>query len=99
MEEKMKEAKELNLLDIHISAFLSLHGVAPKLEQKNGKIVFTFPASEQVYRLMNRFNGDEDVPVASFCTTLKALRGQMLTAKSSMDDNGNGAKNGKRRIL
>jgi hypothetical protein len=61
MEEKMKEAKEFNLLDIHISAFLSLHGVDPKLEQKNGKIVFTFPASEQVYRLMNRFNGGEDV--------------------------------------
>lgn len=94
----MKPAKELNLLDIHLSAYLIFHGIDPILGQKNGKIIFIFPANEKVYQLMNRFNGDEDVPVASFCTTLKALRGQMLTAKSSIDDNGNGEKNGKRKI-
>lgn len=99
MEVGMKEAKVFNLLDIHVSAFLSLHGIEPTLEQKNGKIVFTFPASEQVYRLMNRFNGDEDVPVASFCTTLKALRGQMLTAKEGIEGNGRGARHGYRKDL
>jgi hypothetical protein len=98
MEEKMKEAKELNLLDIHLSAFLSHHGLDPRLEQINGKIVFTFPASEQVYRLMNRFNGDEDVPVASFCTKLKTLRGRMLTAKEGINENGNGENYGRRKI-
>ena len=92
----MKKDNEINLLDIHISAFLSLHGVPPKLEQQNNRIVFTFPATALVYRLMNRFNRDEDVPVASFCTTLKTLRGQMLTARSSIDENGNGERNGKR---
>lgn len=92
----MKKETEINLLDINLSAFLSLHGVPPRLERQNSKIVFTFPATEVVYRLMNRFNRDEDVPVASFCTTLKTLRGQMLTARSSIDGIGNGEQNGKR---
>jgi hypothetical protein len=84
----MAEAKVLNLLDIHVSSFLSLHGIEPVLEHRSGKVIFTFPATDEVYRLMNRFNSDEAVPVASFVTTLKTLRGKMLTAKESIQGNG-----------
>jgi len=96
---EMKEEKELKLLDIHLSAFLVHHGIEPNLEHQNGKVVFAFPANQQIYKLMNQFNGDENVPVASFCTTLKTLRGKMLTAREGIHDNGNGAKNGKRNIF
>jgi len=95
----MKEEKELKLLDIHLSAFLAHHGIEPTLEHQNGKVVFAFPANQQVYALMNKFNCDENVPVASFCTTLKTLRGRMLTARERIHDNGKGAKNGKRNIF
>jgi len=71
---KEEEKKELKLLDIHLSAFLAHHGIEPSLENQNGKVSFGFPANEQVYKLMNKFNCDEKVPVASFCTTLKTLR-------------------------
>jgi len=94
----MKEEKELKLLDIHLSAFLVHHGIEPTLEHQNGKVVFAFPANQQIYKLMNQFNSDENVPVASFCTTLKTLRGRMLTVKASINENGNGAKYGKRNI-
>lgn len=96
---KEEEKKELKLLDINLSAFLLYHGIEPNLENQNGKVVFAFPANQQIYKLMNKFNSDENVPVASFCTTLKTLRGRMLTAREGIYDNGNGAKNGKRNIL
>lgn len=95
---KEEEKKELKLLDIHLSAFLAHHGIEPSLENQNGKVSFGFPANEQVYKLMNKFNCDEKVPVASFCTTLKTLRGRMLTARQDIYDTGKRVKNGKRTI-
>jgi DUF4097 and DUF4098 domain-containing protein YvlB len=84
----MAETRTINLLDIYLSSFLSLHGIEPKLETKNGKVVFTFEADDQVYKLMNLFNGNVNVPVADFVTTVKTLRGKMLTAKEN--ENGYG---------
>jgi hypothetical protein len=84
----------ITLLDIYLSAFLLLHGIEPKLETRNGKVVFIFEADDQAYKFMNLFNGNVDVPVADFVTTVKTLRGKMLTAKESIQENGNGGKNG-----
>jgi hypothetical protein len=91
----MAETRTINLLDIYVSSFLSLHGIEPKLETRNGKVVFTFEADDNIYRLMNLFNGNVDVPVADFVTTVKTLRGKMLTAKESIQGNGKGMNNGK----
>jgi DUF4097 and DUF4098 domain-containing protein YvlB len=95
----MAETRRIDLLDIYLSSFLSLHGVEPKLETKNGKVVFTFEADDKVYRLMNLFNGNVEVPVADFVTTVKTLRGKMLTAKEGIagKGNGNGERNGHRK--
>ena len=85
----MTETRTINLLDIYLAGFLSLHGIEPKLELNNGRVAFTFPAEDEVYRLMNLFNGNVNVPVADFVTTVKTLRGKMLTAKENGDiDNG-----------
>jgi DUF4097 and DUF4098 domain-containing protein YvlB len=84
----MAETRTINLLDIYLSSFLSLHGVEPKLETKNGKVMFVFEADDRVYKLMNLFNGNVDVPVADFVTTVKTLRGKMLTAKEGVTGNG-----------
>lgn len=70
----------------------------PKLELNNGRVVFTFPAEEKIYRLMNLFNSNVDVPVADFVTAVKTLRGKMLTAKeNSSRVNGNGDRYGYHR--
>ncbi len=92
----MAKTQVINLLDIYLSSFLSLHGVEPTLELKNGKVIFTFESTDQVYRLMNLFNSNKPVPVADFVTVVKTLRGKMLTAKESIQ--GNGVKNGKGSI-
>lgn len=75
--------KEFSTLDVYLSAFLSLHGLTPTLENLNGRIAFNFPAGDQLYRLMTSYNGNEPVPVADFVTQVKTLRGQMLTMRGS----------------
>lgn len=89
----MAETRTIYLLDIYVSSFLSLHGFEPRLEMKNGKVVFTFEADDRVYKLMNAYNRNVDVPVADFVTTVKTLRGKMLTAKESITGHGKGADN------
>ena len=90
----MAETRTIDLLDIYISSFLSLHGIEPKLEIRNGKVVFTFEATDDVYRLMNQFNGNVNVAAADYVTTIKTLRGKMLTIKENIDGNGKGARHG-----
>jgi hypothetical protein len=92
----MAETRTINLLDIYLSSFLALNGIEPKLETRNGKVVFTFEADDRVYKLMNLFNSNVDVPVADFVTTVKTLRGKMLTAKEGIGENGKGAWNGRK---
>lgn len=80
-------------LEIYLAGFLTLQGISPKLEVKNGRVIFTFPASDQLYRLMDLYNSNTNVAIADFVTTVKTLRGKMLSLKESIDGNGKGAKN------
>lgn len=86
----MAATKSFSTLDIYLSAFLSLHNLEPTLEIRNGKIIFTFEATDTLYRLMNDFNSNEPVEVADFTTAIKTLRGKMLTAKEGMNGHGKG---------
>ena len=78
-------AKTFGTMDIYLASFLSLHNQNVILEVRNGKVVFTFESTDTLYRLMNDFNSNEDVPVADYTTAIKSLRGKMLTAKESMN--------------
>lgn len=76
-----RDLKVFSTLDLYISSFLALHGLEPRLEVNNGKVVFTFPATDDLYRLIARYNSDEKTPANSFVTTVKMLRGQMLSMR------------------
>lgn len=93
----MEQPKTFTSLDIYISAFLSIHDLEPGLEVRNGKVVFTFEATDTLYRLMNDFNSNDPVPVADFTTAVKTLRGKMLSAKEGVQGNGKGWNNGNHR--
>lgn len=91
----MVKPKAFSTLDIYLASFLSLHETDPTLETRNGKVVFIFDATDRLYHLMNLFNSNEPVPVADFVTTVKTLRGKMLTAKESIRANEKGNDYGK----
>jgi hypothetical protein len=44
--ETLSETKTFSTLDLYLSAFLVLHEVTPKLENSNGKVVFSFPVKQ-----------------------------------------------------
>ena len=77
------EQRLFTTLDIYLAGFFALNGIPPTLELNNGRVVFTFPATDQLYKLMMDFNSNVDVPVADFVTTVKTLRGRMLTMRGS----------------
>ena len=75
------ERKTFQTLDLYISAYLTLCGIQPELQVTNGRVIFVFPQSEHLYRLLSNYNSNITIPVADFVTTVKMLRGQMLTMR------------------
>jgi len=75
------EERLFSTLDIYLASFFSFNKLSPILELKNGRVVFSFPANEALYKLMMDFNSNVSVPVADFVTAVKTLRGQMLTMR------------------
>jgi hypothetical protein len=73
--------KDFTTLDIYLSAFLSQFGIQPSLKLNNGKVIFSFRSSDDLFKLMMNFNSNVSVPVTDFVTTVKTLRGQMLSLK------------------
>jgi len=73
--------RKFSTLDINLTAWLSLNGIEPTLENRNGKVVFLFETNEKLYRSINAYNSNELVPVNDFVTRLKTLRGKMLSER------------------
>jgi hypothetical protein len=81
-EEFMEKAKQtFNSLDLYLSAFLSLSGIQPELKLQEGKIIFSFPTSDDLFKVINNYNSNVNIPVADFVTTVKTLRGRMLSMR------------------
>lgn len=77
----MREKKTFQTLDLYISAYLTLCGIQPELQVTNGRVIFVFPQSDDLYRLLSNYNSNITIPVADFVTTVKMLRGQMLSMR------------------
>tara|TARA_B100000315_G_C14436315_1_gene522589 strand:- start:169 stop:411 length:243 start_codon:yes stop_codon:yes gene_type:complete len=77
----MEKQKNFTTMDIYLTAFLSQFGIQPELKLNNGKVIFSFPLSEDLFKLMMNFNSNVNVPVTDFVTLVKTLRGQMLSMK------------------
>ena len=90
----MQTAKKFETLDLYLSSFLFFNGIELNLEIKGSKIAFVFEPTDKLYRLMAEFNSNSEVPVSDFVTTLKILRGKILSAKESIAGNGNGRRYG-----
>jgi hypothetical protein len=94
----MAKTKELELIDLYVAAFLMLHGIHPRLNLKNGKVIFVFDATDEVYRLMTVYNSNQDVPCLDLITAIKTLRGQMLTLRETGNGYGKGEWHGTKKI-
>lgn len=77
----MAERKTLQTLDLYMASFLVFHGIEPSLENINGKVVFAFPASDSVYKLMAKYNGTM-VNAAGFALVVRNLESQMKSIRN-----------------
>ena len=75
------EQKTLKVLDINQASFFTVCGIQPILELLNGRVIFKFPVTDKIYKLMDDYNSNVKIPILDFVTTLKSLRGQMLTMR------------------
>ena len=76
-----KPSPKVPTADLHLAAYLALHGVEPELSLQGGRVVFLFEPNENFYRLTDAFNGNVSVKVLDFCQALRRLKGKMLAEK------------------
>ena len=78
---KQTEQKKFSTLEIHLAAFLELHKIPAELENNGGRIIFTFPRSDEVYRLTDAYNCNEPVPVTDYVSVLRILKARMFSMR------------------
>lgn len=81
--------KRFTVIDVHLAAFLELHGISAEMINQNGHIIFSFPASDDFFRLANEFN--QNKLLQDFTVSLKQIKARMFSAKR-LNENGGGAR-------
>ena len=77
----MTTQKQWTSLDINLAAYLNYRGIPIDLENSNGRIIFTAPQSDELYRLASAYNSNDSVPVLDFVSSLRILKSRMFAAK------------------
>lgn len=72
-------------LDVYLAAYLFYHNQEPvlKSDKNRGRVIFVFPNTTEVSRLVFQFNSNLPVSVADYVTIVKTLRGRLLQMKGS----------------
>lgn len=82
----MNPEKAIPISDPHFAAFAALKKFPPKIENRNGRVNFLFPAEDEFFSLVQRFYDNEAVPVADFVAALKRIKSMMWAAKEGDRD-------------
>jgi hypothetical protein len=82
----MKMDRKITILDINQSSFLAMNGLEPELVMQSGRVLFSFPLSEDFYRLSTEYNQNKSVNVLDFVTSLRTLRSRMMREKENANE-------------
>lgn len=82
----MKTDHRITIFDINQASFLAMQGLDPDLVIQSGRVVFSFPAGDEYFRLSDAYNANLEVKCLDFVRSLRTLRAKMQNAK----DNDNG---------
>lgn len=78
----MKQSNDnVLILDIHLASFISLKGISPQFSKQGTRVIFEFPANQEIYNLTKTYNQNPNVPVLDFVHHLRKLRSQMLAMR------------------
>jgi len=82
--------QKFSTLEIHLAAYLLYRGIPIALESASGRIIFTAPQSEEIYRLISAYNQNDPVPIIDYVGILRSLKAQMFAARASKSEVGRG---------
>jgi hypothetical protein len=75
--------KEFLTHDVYLaSGLVLLLAIVPRYQVQNGRTVFVFPASDDLYRALNDFNAGALLNAIEYSQVIKRLRGEMLSRRS-----------------
>lgn len=80
----MRKPKKLPVMDIYLASYLVLKGVSPALILEGTRVIFEFPATDEVLRISREFNCNPPVPALDYVKTIRQLRSRMISMKESM---------------
>lgn len=72
-----KAADLYSTLDAYVAAFLTLHGLIPRLVDQDGKIVFVFVQSDELSKELANYNAGASVDASKFAFTIKVLKSRI----------------------
>ncbi|MCG6533891.1 MAG: hypothetical protein L7F78_04210 [Syntrophales bacterium LBB04] len=76
------EAKEFVTPDLYLSSAISiLLNLQPTFKVENGRTLFCFPASDDLYKAMSAYNNGIPLNAYEYAEKLKRLRGEMIARR------------------
>ena len=72
---------DLPIYDIYQASFLALYGIQPKLQSNGSRVLFVFPLSKKLSKLIDAYSGNPAVNVLDYAQALRRLRAAMLDAR------------------
>ncbi len=71
--------KEFISADLYLASAISvLSGLQPTFKVENGRTLFVFPLSDDLYKAMNAYNNGGQINAIEYSQVLKRLRAEML---------------------
>lgn len=71
--------KTFETADLYLASAISiLINSNPDFIVQNGKVIFTFPINDDLYKAMSAYNGGVAVNSIEYAQTIKRLRAEML---------------------
>jgi hypothetical protein len=72
---------KMPVFDIHTASYLELKNILAELTLQGTRVVFEFPATEEVYTLLRQYQGNPSVPILDYVNVLRRLRSRMLSMR------------------
>lgn len=70
-------------LDCYLAGFLVLRGHTPNFISEGSKIVFAFPATQELFKNISDYNNGSKVEALRLVNTIKMLRGQIFARREN----------------
>ena len=79
--------KVFTTLDAYTAGYLYLKSYTPELIQQGEKVVFVFPASDELYQELTNYNSGALVEASRFAGSIKNLKSQIFSVRRNKENN------------